>query len=138
MTTVYLSTDRPAEVLPENSLEALFCSMDCMKNPVKFIEYTKIEYKYSGLAIKTIDYSTEKVLKKVSEYYSKDSNDIAVLIDFITKINKEMNEDFNLTTANIKILLENSGNFFLFSKTETSTGIVKSKIQLKPIELKTV
>lgn len=38
----------------------------------------------------------------------------------------------------IKILLENNGGFFLIHKKDTEDGVIKSKIQLKPIELKTV
>lgn len=130
-----------ANASPENVIDTLFCSIDCMKNPVKYVEYTKAEYTHYPFNKdfnKAIDYSTEKIVTKVVEYYSKESNDVALIIDFITKINKECDESFNLTMDNIKILLENSGNFFLFIKKETPVGLVKSKIRLRPIELKSV
>lgn len=132
--------EAPAKSLPEDGVDTLFCSINCMKNPVKYIEYSRVEYKYHpiNLNIKAIDYSTEKVLSKASDYYSKESNDVAILIDFITRINKDYNQEFNLTMDNIKILLENNGGFFLLKKEEVEGGIIKNKIQLKPIELKTI
>lgn len=127
-----------AKVLSEDAVDTLFCSIECMKNPIKYIEYTRAEYSFYSESSKEIDYNTEKITAKVIDYYSKDTNDIALLIDFITKLNKERNEAFNLSMNDIKLLLENTGNFFTISKKETKYGLTKSKIQLRPIELKSV
>jgi hypothetical protein len=118
--------------LQEDGVDTLFCSINCMKNPVKYIEYTHVVEE---------DYQSVITTKKsVVEYYSKDSHDIAIMIDFITRINRENNINFNLTMEDIKLLLENNGGFFLLKKerTEDKKGAIKHKIHLKPIELKSV
>lgn len=124
--------------LPEDGVDTLFCSIQCMKNPVKYIEYTCTSQD-DELKVENGEFTTKiTTLKSTGDYYSKESHDVAILIEFVTKINKEYNLNFNLNMDEIRGLLENHGSFFLLKKDVMNGKIIKHKIHLKPIELKSV
>jgi hypothetical protein len=112
----------------EEAVDTLFCSISCMKNPVKYIEYSKS-------VCEKWEWTTEVL---ASDYYSKESQDIALIIDFITKINKQFDLDFNLTMEDVKLLIQNNGGYLLIKRDKKEDTEVKHKIYLRPIDLKTV
>ena len=116
----------------DQEVEIMFCSIDCMKNPVKYIEYI-VEVEDN----KVFNSSTTE-LTKYSEYYSKDSSDIAIIVNFIVTIMSKYKDEFIPTTQELQSILENTGSAFLVKKEIKDDKRYKHKIHLKSIELKTI
>ena len=111
----------------------MFCSIDCMKNPAKCIEYVVEVEDISEFSNNPI-----QELVKYQEYYSKESSDIAIIINFIMTVMSKYKDEFIPTAQELQGILENTGSAFLLKKEIKNDQKYKHKIHLKPIELKTI
>jgi len=118
--------------IQEEGVSTLFCNIGCIEYAVKYVCLTR-ETLY------TKDWTEEKEIL-FEKYYTKESPDINILIDFILATDYNYEAKFVLSVQDIKTLLENSGGFFSIKRNEKIEGkhkvVTKYKIQLKPIELK--
>ena len=117
--------------IQEEGVSTLFCNIECIEYAVKYVCLTKE-------TINTENWIEEKEIL-FEKYYTKESPDINILIDFILATDYNYEAKFVLSVQDIKTLLENSGGFFSIKRNEKIEGkhkvVTKYKIQLKPIEL---